>query len=369
VAPFAVLCISIPINALWAPSQALIERDLRYRAMAMLEVGSDVLLYGVGLGLALAGAGVWAPVAGWIAAQTWLLLGSARLARFRPRWTWSRAEARSMVRFGSGYAGGSWVLGHPVELVNPLVIGPVLGATAVGQVALALRLIDTLGFAQRATRRMSLVMFGRVQHEAGRLRRAVADASALELLALGLPLAGFGLVAERVVPLVFGEEWRGATAVYPALALAAFLAASFNTSAYALQVLRCNRPVVISSIVQLALVVGVAALLVERFGPESLGWARMVGGIGLVSIAVALRRRIRHDVTTTVIWCVAIGPSILAATPGTHVALRALAAACLLIPLLAAPTRRQAAALLDGLRNTTPAVSTDPAFAEQGAVA
>ena len=129
--PFLVLTLSIPINTMWAPSQALIERDLRYRQMAILEVGSDVVLYGVALPIAFADGGVWAPVAGWLAAQTWLLFGSAFLARYRPRWRWSGSEVRSMVRWGFPFAAGTWVLTYPTEIVNPIIVGLLLGLSAI----------------------------------------------------------------------------------------------------------------------------------------------------------------------------------------------------------------------------------------------
>lgn len=348
VAPFAVLCLSIPINALWAPSQALIERDLRYRSIAILEVGSDAALYGIALPLAWLGAGVWAPVVGWIAAQAWLLFGSARLAHFRPHWSWHGAEVRRMSRFGIGYASGSWILAHPTEVVSPLIVGPQLGAAAVGQVALALRLIDTLGFVQRATRRLSLVMFGRVQDDRSRLQRAVADTTALQLVATGVPLAAFGLVAADVVPWMFGDEWMPTVTIYPALALAFFLTALFNVQSYALSVLQRNAPVVIGSVLQVLLLFVAAALLVPEHGLDGLGVARIIALAGLLVIPIALRSTAGTMFGPGVIWIVGLGPLIAVANESWAWRLPALALA-LATPLVPS-VRRQLVGLLQLLR-------------------
>lgn len=342
-APFAVLCISIPINALWAPSQALIERALRYRAMAMLELGGDVVLYAVAVPLAITGAGVWAPVAGWIAAQTWVLVGSAVVARFRPRWRWHAAHVRDMVRFGSGYAGGSWVLNHPAEIVAPLVIGPQLGAAAVGQVMLVLRLIDTLGFVQRAARRMALVLFARVQHDAQRFARAVEDAAVLQLIAFGAPLVGFGFVADRLVPVVFGDDWRGATAVYPAFAFAALVTAASNVSAYALNVRKQNAPVVTASAAQLVALLAGAMVLVPDHALTGLGVARLVAVLAIVWLPLHLRSRLPITLGTTVVWTIAFAPSF--AVMHGAVAFKIAASFALLLPLVVPGTRRHLASL------------------------
>jgi O-antigen/teichoic acid export membrane protein len=363
--PFILLCFSIPVNALWAPSQAIIERDLRYRTMALLEVGSDAILYGVALPLAFLNAGVWAPIAGWIASQTWLFIGSAWQAHFRPRWHWSSKEARSMTRYGIGYASGNWILTRPTEIVNPLIIGPQLGAAAVGQVALALRLIDTLGFVQRATQRISLVMFGRVQHDTSRLRRAVVDTTALQLLAIGVPLAGFGLVASDVVPWMFGDEWREAAVIYPIFALAFFLSAVFNVQSYALSVLRRNAPIVIGSVLQLALLVAGAAILVPRYELDGLGAARLISIAGLVVIPLALRSNGASAIGPGIVWIIGLTPVIAVSSASWSWRIPAVVFA--LCTLLVPAARRQLFSLLSLLRRDSHPSNRDPGNANNPA--
>src|SRR6185437_11831333 len=55
--PLRILLLSIPLNVLWAPAQAFIERSFAYRRMGLLELGGDVVLYVVAVPAAIGGAG------------------------------------------------------------------------------------------------------------------------------------------------------------------------------------------------------------------------------------------------------------------------------------------------------------------------
>jgi len=56
---FRVLVFSIPVNVMWAPAQARIERRFDYRKMGFIELCGDVVLYSVSAPLALAHFGAW----------------------------------------------------------------------------------------------------------------------------------------------------------------------------------------------------------------------------------------------------------------------------------------------------------------------
>jgi len=182
--------------------------------MAALELGGDVVLSATSVGLTLAGAGLWGPVGGYLAWQAFRLAASYRLARFRPSVVLSRASAREIAGFGLSFSSASWIE-RGRELVNPLIVGPVLGPAAVGYVAVALRLGETLSFVTRATWRVSIVAFGRVQSDLGRVRRALEEGMVLQVLAGGAVLTAFSVVADDVVPVIFGERWTPAWTCSP----------------------------------------------------------------------------------------------------------------------------------------------------------
>src|SRR5579872_1311668 len=189
--PLRVLLLSIPINVLWAPAQAAIERRFNYRTMGLIELGGDVVLYATAIPLALAHRGAWSLVIGFFAWQSWLLVTSVLASGLRPRWDWSWPEVRAFGRHGLGFSSSDW-LRRAGDLVNPLVVGSFFGATGVGYVAFALRLVDTVGFAKRSAYRLGLVAMSQVnESETARLRYSIEEGSLLQFLALAVPFAGF----------------------------------------------------------------------------------------------------------------------------------------------------------------------------------
>ena len=141
------------------------------------------------------GAKAWSLVAGYFAWQTWLFVASLATSGLRVRWDWSLAAIRDMARHGLSFSTAQWVI-RLGDLVNPLVVGTFLGAAGVGYVAFAQRLVDTVGFAQRGAYRLGMVAMSRVgSEEKSRLRYSIEEGSLLQLLALAVPFACFGLAA------------------------------------------------------------------------------------------------------------------------------------------------------------------------------
>lgn len=270
--PFQVLLLAVPLGVLWAPAQAKLERAFRFRAMAMLQLGSDVMLYAVAVPLALGGAGVWGPIAGTFASYGWLLVLSYVLAHYRPTVDFSRDRLLELGRYGLAFTPAG-LLARVEQLVNPLVVGPFLGATSVGHVALAIRLVDTVSFVLRATYRVSLVALGRVQSDAARLRRGFEEMMTLQVLALGPILVGLAATAPWLVPLLFGEEWRPTLKVLPFVAAAALLVGVFNVHFALLYVKGRNLVASAISLVRVVLLLVAALALVPPFGLVGYGVA------------------------------------------------------------------------------------------------
>jgi O-antigen/teichoic acid export membrane protein len=88
----ALLCAMAPVplcQAISSAPSAEIERREAYSDIAVLQVITTVISLGLAIGLALAGAGVWALVAQQLALAFVRLIGIARLTRFRPSLTFS----------------------------------------------------------------------------------------------------------------------------------------------------------------------------------------------------------------------------------------------------------------------------------------
>jgi PST family polysaccharide transporter len=320
VGPFRVLLISIPVNVLWVPAQAMLERAFHYKRLAWIEVGGDIALYGVGVTLAATGIGVWAPVAGYLAWQTWLLLASCVAARYLPRLRWSRAGLREVAGWGFSYSPGLW-LRQLEGVVGPLVIGRFAGAAGVGYATFVARLVDTLAFPARASWRLSIVSFGKVQSDLARLKRGAAESMALQLLALGPFFAGFSLVITIVVPLLFGHRWSHAIPLYPYLALAAIALAVQNSQMTVLYVFKRNKAVAKVNAARVLLLVPAAFLLLPAMGLIGFGVATAITSLSLLVSDREVRAIVPPDYRRTMPWVIAFIPPLFIVTVGVPVGL------------------------------------------------
>lgn len=340
-----VLLLSVPVNVLWAPAQAAIERRFRYRAMGLLELGSDVVLYGMAVPLAVLHAGAWSLVAGSLAMQAWLLLGGYLVAGFVPRLAWSSGLVARLLRHGFTFSLSLWAE-RLRGLVNPLVVGSFAGAAGVGYVAFAQRLVDTLGFARRGTYRLGMVAMGRVGSEQrARLRYAIEEGSALQLVALAVPLVGFGLLAARLVPLLFGHLWLRAVPLCVVLSIAAVLGALELVQSTFLFSRGENLAVAGANALSTAVLAGAAVLAVERWGVVGYGVASIASVASLAVVDRAVRRYV-HFGYRRLIPLLGIVVPLLAAplVPGSW---RALVAVPLALGLCAPSLRGELAQLYD----------------------
>lgn len=353
--PLTVMLLLLPLNVLWAPGQAMLERDLRFKALAFLEIGGDVVLYAVALPLAVADLGVWAAVAGFAAWQVYRLIGSLLLARYRPRWNFSRVDAVTQVREGARISAYTWIY-RANDSLTLLVVQVVLGAAAAGNVALAARLVETLSVVGRVTYRIAIVALGRIQNDGARLRRAVEEGMSLQVLAAAVTYGGFALVSDRAIELAFGREWTGAAHLYPYLAAAGLLYASSNVVSALLVVRKQEPAVAVAATGTLVLAVSLTAGLSPLLGIDAFGIGRVVGiAVSAVLLDRALRRELSFSYRRSVPWLVT-GLALVACSglpPEWRLAAAVLAPGVLLLPGPRAEAVSLVRAVLPGRGATT----------------
>ncbi len=304
---FQVLLISLPVNILWVPAVARIERAFRFRAIAVVEIGGDAVLYGVSVTLVALGAGVWGPVIGYLSWQTWLLVISFALAPQRIQLWLPRERLVELVRSSRGISG--WILlTRAVELVNPLVVGGFLGAASVAYVTLASRLADTLTFVTRASFRLSVAAFGRVQQQLERLQRGLEEAMVLQVLVCGPLLGGFAIIAAWLVPAVFGNRWDPMLRVFPLVALFYLGEAAFALQGQVLMVRGLHRAAIGIMALRLAVLVCGSLVLVPLIGIIGYGVAAVASLVNYAVGAAAVRRLLfpvkYGDLSVTAAACV-----------------------------------------------------------------
>ncbi len=287
----AVLLISVVFQTISVGASARLERALDFRSVAMIEMVGQLLYYAAALPLVFLGFGVWSLVTGWCLQQLFMCVAFHLAARYWPKLAWDRAIVRAMLNYTLGYAASDW-LWQLRGLINPLVVGHFLPAEAVGQVGLAIRLLELLSFTKTIAYRLSVAVLSKVQHEPAKLVEAATDGMRLQTLALGPVLVGFSWFGGILLGLVFGKRWEPVMQVYPYLALSYLTNAQFNIHSSILYVLHRNWAVSWFHIVHIVLFAAAAWFAVERWGIVGYGYGEMVA---LLSYPV-IHRSVRQAV-------------------------------------------------------------------------
>lgn len=305
-----VFVLGLPIVLISQVASARLERQLDYRRVALIELFDQIVYYLVALLLAFQGWGVWAAVTAW-AVQ--MLQGTGLVywaSRYRPRFYWDDNLVKQMLRYGLGFSTSLWIW-YARSLVNPLIIGRLAGAEAVAFVAIAIRMVEVLGFVKTATWRLAIATLSKFQLEQRRLINAVSEGMGLQILALGPLLVSFAIVSPWVIPLIFGAEWAPVIGLFPFIALGSLTNSLFNMHSSALYVLKHNWDVTAFHLVHIVLFVGATLWLVPSFGLAGYGWAEVVALLSYGVIHRALVRRVGHpDYDLSVLWWAAFAVAL-----------------------------------------------------------
>lgn len=205
-------------------SNALLRRELRFRDLAVRDLASYVVGYfGVGLTLALLGAGVWALVGAALSQALLALVLSYRAAPHPVRPTLHGPSYRALYGFGSRVS----VIGFLEFLgsnLDTFAVGRYAGVAALGQYNRAYLLTSMpMYHAQTALSKVLFPGLSRIQADVARMRRAYLSAFGVAAVALVPVCVGMAVAAREIVLVVLGPQWEPAIAILPFLAAAVTL--------------------------------------------------------------------------------------------------------------------------------------------------
>ncbi len=267
------LAVALLFAALSVVPASLLQRELRFRELAVRQVLATGLSVVAAVALAFAGAGVWALVAQTLVRTVVAFAVLWSTAGFRPSWTFSARAAREAVSFGSKSLGVD-LLRRVRDEVDGLVIGVVAGTTLLGYWTVAVRLVTVLvDLFGAVLGRVAYPVFAKVREDPPRLARAVGTSMATGALVLAPALVLLALTSDVVVPWVFGDQWRPATAV---AAVVAFRAIAYGLSDFHRAALVASGRPGVELVVMVVQVCGQVALLL------------LLADRGLVTLALGL---------------------------------------------------------------------------------
>ena len=187
---------------------AILEREMDFRSRAKGELAAGFVQVSVSVGLAVAGAGVWSLVIGQLAAAGVQTAAFWLLVPWRPsprRASWE--ILREMVRYGRFVSAGN-ILGIINRTVDNIVVGRLLGTTAVGFYAVGYRLADfPTAVIGHVVGRVMFPAYSFLQDDLAAFRRAfVQNLQRVALVALPVSVA-LVVAAEPIVLALLGAKW------------------------------------------------------------------------------------------------------------------------------------------------------------------
>lgn len=217
------LSITFAVTGVAVQHQALLRRQMRFKALAMIEVVS--MAFGVLIGIAMAwvGFGYWSLV-GFTFGST--LLNSALVwlnCDWRPGPFRQKVGARSLLAFG-GHVTGFEVLNYFTRNFDNVLIGRVLGSVAIGIYSKAYGLLMLpINQINSPLSTVMLPVLSRVQGKPRDYARLYLRAlKALSLVTVPLVVFSF-VLAKDVVLVLLGPQWVSAVVVFQLLAPAALV--------------------------------------------------------------------------------------------------------------------------------------------------
>jgi PST family polysaccharide transporter len=211
------LGVNFVLRALGITHFAIAQRQVDFRTRTVAELSDVVVRGAVGIGLALGGAGAYSLVGGYLAGSLALTAALWLLVPWRPRGRIRRDDLRAMLGFGGGVT-ALGLLSMVITTADYVVVGHRLGQEQLGLYTLGYRLPELLVVNLAIV--AGLVLFPAM---AGIARAALADAFLTSLrytLIVAAPIAaGLLILAEPLVLIAFGDQWRASIPVMQVLTL------------------------------------------------------------------------------------------------------------------------------------------------------
>ncbi len=327
---------TLPIIALSSIPVALLQRELRFRAIAAVDVAAAVTAAVVGISLGVAGFGVWA--LGWMEAARRVVRSIGFFAAARRGYD-LRTSLQDIVDLASFNLAtlGARVLSQAESAIPRLLLG-LIDTRALGYFNLAQRCF------QQGSSLFIAPMNGAVLPLASRIQTqreklfAALDAATSASTFIAYPVFfGAAAIAPVLIPLVLGPDWTGATLAVQLMLMLGVRAASASFNGGVLRA--AGRPGVQAAIVTAGFVVTIIlSPFAAPFGAAAIaGVLVMRGAVTWGLSAVLLERTIGYPASRqfSLGWESMIAASIMAATVlATHAWLDAVMRGWILAPLL-----------------------------------
>lgn len=208
------------LNGLTTQFRASLARNLQFKALGLSDLLAQLLSTSVSVGLAIAGAGVWALVTGMLVNSALTGIFYASRGHWLPGWPQRGVSIRRFFRFGVGVF-GTQMIGYVIKSVDNIAVGIASGATALGLYGRAYQLMTVpLTQINAPMGNIVLPVLRHTQSDDEAFSRYLARSQLVLLYAAGVTFAVMCGLAEPIVRFLFGPNWTGVIPILAVLAVA-----------------------------------------------------------------------------------------------------------------------------------------------------
>ena len=199
---------ALVFNAAGVQHSAILQRQMRFTTLSVIDVGSLIVSTGIGIGMAAVGLRYWALVATNVSlplvSTAWLWIA----VRWLPGRPTMAVGIRSMIRFG-GTISLLRIITYVTTNLDKVLLGKFWGANALGFYGRAYQLINvpTL-LLNSAVAEVGFALLARVQHDRDQVKNYFLKSYSL-VLAMTIPITiCAGEFAPDLVSVLFGPQWQ-----------------------------------------------------------------------------------------------------------------------------------------------------------------
>lgn len=277
------LSLSLVFAGLSSVQRAVLTREMRFASLTIRKLVSVVVGGIAGVSAAFAGLGAWSLVVEILTRQGVSVIVLWTASGWRPGIRFSRRHFRELFSFGSSVLGFK-LLRFGERRIDNLMIGSLIGATALGFYVVAYRLLNLLiNITTSVIGSVAFPVFSRIQANSEQIRRAYYKAIKLTALVSFPAFLGVIAVAPEATRLVFGSQWDASVPAMRVLAIAGLAQSLLFVNGVVLKSL--GKPGWRLVIMTVSVLVLVAAFAVTvQWGIIAVAWALVVVTYGFAPL-------------------------------------------------------------------------------------
>jgi len=270
---------------------ALLEKSLNFKKLTIAEVCAAFVSGMVSVFLAINGYGVWSLVFGGLAGSFISVVILWKIVAWRPSLRFSFARFKELFGFGS-HVMGSKVLNYTHSNMDYLVVGKLLGTSALGYYSFAYHLITfPVHKVSMMVTRVTFPAFSTIQDDNNTLRKGYLKVVRYISLITFPMLAGMFVVAPEFVVVVYGAKWAPMILPLQILCLAGALK-SIGTTTGSILLSKGRADILFKCDILAAIVLPIAVIIGANYGIAGVAAAVTVSMVSIFPIVQMITNKL-----------------------------------------------------------------------------